>query len=160
VKKFVALTLSVCLAGAVFMSGCAPARKPVPTPAPTPAPTKKITPAPTTKANTKADMIAREVDEVPGVKKATVVLSGNTAYIGLDLDANVEKGKTNAIKKTAMDKAKAADPAIKTVYCSSDADTVTRLKKIYQGVTSGTPVSNFARELSEIGRRITPKATT
>lgn len=154
-RKILGLVFSAFFVAFTLIAGCAPAQKPTPSPAPPPA--KKDVMPTRTVDNTKATKIARACDAVPGVRKSTVVISGNTAYVGLDLAANLEKGETNSVEKACLNKAKAADPSIKTVYVASDVDTVTRLKKVYQGIADGKPVSSFARELSEIGRRLTPK---
>ncbi|ATW25136.1 YhcN/YlaJ family sporulation lipoprotein [Candidatus Formimonas warabiya] len=154
-RRVLALVLSLFFIVSLFIGGCAPAKKPAPTPAPVPAPSKKMTTPSTDR--TRATKIAQACDSVSGVKKSTVVVSGNTCYVGLDLAANIEKSKTDRVERDCLDKAKATEPSIKTVYVTSDMDTVTRLKKVYQGVARGTPVSSFTNELGEIGRRITPK---
>ncbi len=130
----VILTFTLC--------ACSEARKPLPD--------NKNAP------NERADKLAYMADSVDGVKKATVVISGKMAYVGLDLDADIEEEQTNEVEKMVMDKVKGAEEAITTVYVTSDADTVTRIKKIAEGISEGKPVSSFGKELEEIGRRITP----
>jgi len=104
-----------------------------------------------------ADRVAREARKVSGVKEATVVISGRTAYIGLNLDPNVEKTRTTTIKKDVADRVKTAEPSLTSVNVTSDPDLVARLKRIADGIKRGKPVSSFSSELAEIGRRITPK---
>ncbi|MEL7566931.1 MAG: YhcN/YlaJ family sporulation lipoprotein [Dehalobacterium sp.] len=152
------LFLALLLVMSMVVSACAPAQKPLP------APDRKLTPQqnnnvtqPVNNAQARANTIARACDAVPGVEASTVVISGNTAYVGLDLEGNLENSETDRVEKAASQKAIAADPAVTRCVVSSDADTVSRLKNIYQGVKKGTPISSFANELEEIGRRITPK---
>jgi YhcN/YlaJ family sporulation lipoprotein len=156
-KRFCVLLISMLCVFSLVIGGCAPAKKP-PNPVSPPAENNLKTPAPSpTVTESRATRVAQACDKVSGVKKSTVVISGNIAYVGLDIVANVEKEKTNSIEKECIKKAKSADTATKTVLVTSDADTVTRLKKIYQGINKGTPISSFSRELTEISRRITPK---
>ncbi|MGR6837498.1 YhcN/YlaJ family sporulation lipoprotein [Syntrophomonas erecta] len=141
-KRCFILTLVICLLFTTIV-GCSPAKKPNTTPS---------------KPRTTSDSsrVASAIDTIAGVNKSTVVLAGNTAYVGLDLKANVEKSKTKTIEKEASKKVQKVLPRIKTVFVSSDVDTVTRLKKVSSGIAAGKPVSSFTDELSEIGRRITP----
>ncbi|MGI6685940.1 MAG: YhcN/YlaJ family sporulation lipoprotein [Bacillota bacterium] len=104
-----------------------------------------------------ADRISNACDDVPGVEDATVVISGDTCYVGLDVEGNLENEETERVERAALNKALAADPSVRRCVVTSDADTVSRLQKIYQGVRRGTPISTFGDELEEIGRRITPK---
>ncbi|NPV28620.1 MAG: YhcN/YlaJ family sporulation lipoprotein [Firmicutes bacterium] len=163
-KRFLAglLTAAFLVAG-LLLGGCRPARKPAPSsPRATrqaPSPARK--PAPTTPAEARrmADRVAREAAKVPGVRRATVVISGKTAFVGLDLKANVEKTRTTAIKNEVVRRVKTAEPGITTVNVTSDPDLVARLRRIADGVKKGKPVSNFASELAEISRRIAPRTS-
>ncbi|MGB9791273.1 MAG: YhcN/YlaJ family sporulation lipoprotein [Thermacetogeniaceae bacterium] len=144
------------------LSGCTASRKPEKKPASprtvqSPSTTPKTTAPSATSERAIAERIAREAVKVSGVREATVVISGRTAYIGLNLNPNVEKNRTATIKKTVADKAKAAEPSLVRVNVTSDPDLVARLKRIADGIKKGKPVSSFASELAEIERRITPK---
>ncbi len=152
------LTLTLCI---TCTAGCTPAKKPLP-PAPrtaprTPAPGVSRMPTTSPELNRIATKLAAEADKVPGVKKATVVLSGNMAYVGLDLQADIEAGRTNAVKRDVAVRVKNADKRLTNVYVSTDADIVTRIKRVSEGIRKGQPVSSFDRELTEIGRRIVPR---
>mgnify|MGYP002410582262 CR=1 FL=1 len=148
------LFISTCL-----LTGCTPARKPVPSPtrtAPTPTPGPTDRTKMTTSDKQRAERIAREATQIKGVRKTVVVVSGKTAFIGLDL----EKREGAAVKRTKDEVArriKAAEPTLKTVNVTADPDLVTRLRKIADGINKGKPVSSFSRELTEIGRKIEPK---
>ncbi len=162
-KRLLAVLLTLTLAFAV--AGCKPAKKPLP-PAPRTAPktapqgktpTASRMPTSSAELHKLATKLAGDAKKVPGVKKATVVLSGNMAYVGLDLQAGVEAGKTNTIKKDVADRVKKADKRLTSVYVSTNPDLVTRIKKVAEGVKKGKPISSLDREISEIGRRIVPK---
>ncbi len=164
-KRLLAVLLTLTLAVAV--AGCTPAKKPLP-PAPktapktapkakAPIPGASRMPTSSSELHKLAAKLAGEAAKVPGVKKATVVLSSTMAYVGLDLKAGIEAGKTNTIKKDVADRVKKADKRLTSVYVSTNPDLVTRIKKVAEGVKKGKPISSFDREISEIGRRIVPK---
>lgn len=170
-KKRNLITLLVAflmLTAVLAFSGCSTAaRKPAPPPNTTNTPNtapNTTNPNPTAPNNKmtsntdtlKAKRIASAADKVNGVKKSTVVVAGSKAYVGIDINANIEKNKTKAVEDAVAKRIKNVEPTIKTVYVSSDVDTVTRIKKVSQGISKGTPATSFARELSEIGRRLTP----
>lgn len=160
-KLLIGITLALFLC-AGFATGCSPARKPAPSPTRTTpstpstpsAPAKKITRTTTDKQ--KAERAAKEATKVPGVRKATVVISGRTAFIGLDLSAK-EGTATTKVKSDVAKRVKAAEPSLTTVNVTSDPDLVTRLRKVAEGIKSGKPVSSFSSELTEIGRKIKPQ---
>lgn len=170
-KRLLAILLSVALFVTVGV-GCTPAKKPAPPPAPTPTPTtpkvvpkpKAVTPLkktvgmPTTSAEMHkvATKLSDEAAKAPGVKKAAVALSGTDAYVGLDLKPGVTGKKTDAVKKDVVNRVKKADKRLTNVYVSTDIDTVTRIKRVAQGIAQGKPLTGFTNELAEIGRRIVP----
>ncbi|NHM27347.1 YhcN/YlaJ family sporulation lipoprotein [Desulfofundulus sp. TPOSR] len=150
----------------MLVSGCAVSRKPAPpspaAPGPAPAAPGPAAPAPRPLPTTPAEAhrlatkLAAEAEKVPGVKSATVVLTGNTAIVGLDIKSGVERGRTAAIKDEVARRVRAADNRVVTVQVTTDPDTVTRIRRVAQGISRGEPVASFNREIQEILRRITP----
>ncbi|MFZ5754790.1 MAG: YhcN/YlaJ family sporulation lipoprotein [Bacillota bacterium] len=144
----------------ITASACAPQRRPAPTPpapAPAPAPAPQ-TPPQRADENAKADMLAKKIADMQNINSATVVISGNQAWVGVDLHANVKGQLSNQMKNDITNVVKNEVPNIQTVYVTADADTVTRLRDIARDIAAGRPVSGFINELTEIGRRITPSA--
>jgi len=162
------------------MAGCrTTARKPAPTrytptptrtvPAPsktaprytTPAPRTPTTPAPTpvrkpTTEKARATTIATNVAKIPEVNKATVVVSGSTAIVGVDMKAKVQGTRETDVKKKVEKTVKDTDKSITRVYVTSDPDLYKRIDNIAKGISAGRPVSEFAKQISEIIKRITP----
>jgi YhcN/YlaJ family sporulation lipoprotein len=160
--------LVVLVALLIMVSGCSVARKPAP-PGGTNMPNTKSAPAPTTPAPTKslpttpaevdrlAARLADEAQKVSGVKKATVVLSGNTVIVGLEIKPNIEEKQTTAIKKEVVRRIKEADKRIQTVEVTTNPNIITRIKKVAEGIGQGRPISAFGREVEEILRRVVPQ---
>lgn len=161
-KKVLSSLMVFLLVLVCGLGGCTAARKPEKKPASpktvkTPATSPKTTAPSVTSERSMADRLAREAVKVSGVKDATVVISGRTAYIGLTLNPGVAKARTTAIKRDVANRAKAVEPSLIKVNVTSDPDLVARLKRIADGIKKGKPVSSFASELAEIERRIIPK---
>uniref|UniRef100_A0A7C2I3S3 YhcN/YlaJ family sporulation lipoprotein n=1 Tax=Ammonifex degensii TaxID=42838 RepID=A0A7C2I3S3_9THEO len=161
-KVFLSIIALLVLASLSWAGGCrAPARKPAPPPA---SPTQPVTPAPARKPlptdprelSRLATRLAGEAAKVPGVRKATVVLVGSTAYVGLNLKAGLERGETTRVQQQVADRVKKAEPRIRRVMVTTDADTFTRIKRVQDGIAKGRPVSAFTREIQELNRRMTP----
>ncbi len=166
-SKKILLIMMVCsIAFSLLLGGCQTSKKPM-TPTPTSEKPYMTTPAPNTTNNTnttnsasnkQATMkVAAEAKKVSGVRSATAVISGKMIYIGLDLNANLEKTKSAMVEKEVLDMVKKQYPNY-TVMVSSDIDTVTRIKKVSQGIAAGKPLSSFSNEIQDIGTRMTPRA--
>lgn len=128
----------------------------------------------TTTGTTPSDRISIAVRQIQGVQNATAVINGSTAYVGITLPGTTLTGakpntgtigtttttgtKVNAndIKKRAAQMVRAAEPGVKTVYVSTDASFINRLRTVEQGVRGGSPLGGFTTELRNIVRGIKP----
>lgn len=116
-------------------------------------------------ATTESDRLARSCESVSGVNNANVVVSGNTAYVGVDTAGdntgrNVAYGAPNnvsTIKSQCAQQVRAANPQIQNVYVSTDANFMNRLRRVGEGVKNGTAVSSFRDELDALVRGLTPE---
>ncbi|RPF42995.1 YhcN/YlaJ family sporulation lipoprotein [Thermodesulfitimonas autotrophica] len=161
-RRFYLAIVTLLVLTALFCGGCSPARKPTPSPA---TPTRPVTPAPARKPlptdpremSRLASRLASEAARVPGVNKATVVLAGSTAYVGLDLKAGLEKGAVDRVKRDVAARLKRAEPRLTRVMVTTDPDTYTRIRRVQEGIAKGKPLSAFTSELREINRRMTPE---
>lgn len=159
VLKAKILLILVILGIAVTYSGCSARRIQNPTPSNDMSPNRSYSPELGTPA-TEADNVAKAVQGVPGIKSATAVISGDAAYVGINIDVNSNLDNTSKIqniKKQAADTVRNTDSNIKTVYISADADFLQRISKISNDVRNGKPIEGFNDELSEIVKRITPE---
>lgn len=126
-------------------------------PTPTKITPEKSAPPTVTDLSQRADKIAKQLTTIKGVKAANVVISGDTALVGITLDKTVKGDITNNIKSEVDKKVKAIDSKIKTVAVSADPDIVQRITDIGTGISQGKPMSEFSTEIQELFRRIMPK---
>lgn len=162
-SKQLLMVFSVILILSVMVCAisCSPARRPGPvqlTPsAPTPSPAQP-TPTTPTGQSARAEALAKKISDLNNINSATVVLSGNSCWVGVDLAAKTENKMTNQMKNDITSIVKREEKGINNVYVSADADTVSRLRNIAKDIKNGKPISGFIKELNEIGRRVTPSA--
>lgn len=102
--------------------------------------------------------IAEIATDVDGVDNATVVVTGDTAYVGIDMDKDLENEDTDRLKERVGDRIKDRVDSIDRVYVSADVDTVERLREIGRDIRGGRPISGFLNELTEMFRRPMPRA--
>lgn len=105
-----------------------------------------------------AERLADIASDVEGVRDATVVITGDTAYVGIDIDSNTEDEQTNRVKDEVGERVKEEEDSIERVLVSADADTIERLEEIGEDIGDGRPISGFLDELTEMFRRPTPSA--
>ncbi|MGB7606137.1 MAG: YhcN/YlaJ family sporulation lipoprotein [Lutisporaceae bacterium] len=109
-----------------------------------------------------ADKVATAVEQIQGVRNATVVVTGNTAYVGVDLDNNATTGTTGTIgnqrdiKREIAQKVRSTVTGINTVYVSTEVGFMDRLRTVGEGIKNGRPVNAFTTELNDMVNRITP----
>lgn len=154
--------VAMLFAAGLCWGGCStPERKPTSPPA---APTKPVTPAPARKPlptdpremSRLAERLAGEAVRVPGVNRATVVLAGSTAYVGINLRAGLERSETEKAKRDVAERVKKAEPRLARVMVTTDSDTFARIKRVQDGIAKGRPLSAFTDQIREINRRMTP----
>lgn len=105
----------------------------------------------TTNAN---DNLESTIEQINGVRNATVVVSGNTAYVGITLDNNTTN--TTNIKNNVAQQIRSTNRAIATVYVSTDAGFINRLRNVGNGIRGGRPLSGFTTDLNNMVQRMTP----
>ncbi|WP_273484112.1 YhcN/YlaJ family sporulation lipoprotein [Desulforamulus ruminis] len=164
-KKLILLPVTILLGTALALGGCTPAQKPLdPAPGPyvKPAPNTPATPTPTPTPSPPnvtvypkhiADKVVAEANKVKGVRGSNAVVAGKNIYLGLDINANLEKNKSEEIERTVLNRVKNLQIGY-TVTVTSDIDTATQINKVARGIAQGRPISAFSKELQDIGTRI------
>ncbi|MCF6465646.1 YhcN/YlaJ family sporulation lipoprotein [Clostridium sp. Cult2] len=106
--------------------------------------------------STRANAIARRVANLNEVNRCSVLLSGNTAIVGIDMKNNLQGKMTTALKQKIETTVKNVDNNITNVSITANPDLFTRISNMARDIRDGRPISGFAREFQEILRRITP----
>ncbi len=149
-------------------AGCAPQQRPAPDTAP--APQQRTQPLPNTQEgpanrvpnndpqedSRRADTIARRVKELEGVDDVTVIVSGVNAYVGVDMDEDMQGRMTNTMEQRVIDTAQSADRMLTRVYVTADVDAVTRLRNYSRDIERGEPITGLINQIEEIFRRPAP----
>lgn len=104
----------------------------------------------------RADKIAENVADLKEVNDATVIISGNTAIVGVDIKDQIEGALTTNLKKKVEKTVRNTDKSIRNVTVTADADLFKRIQNIGRDIRAGKPISGFGSEIEEIIRRITP----
>ncbi len=103
-----------------------------------------------------ARKIADRVEDIEGVNRAYVLISGDMAIVGVDMDSNLEGQVTNALKQRIERAVKKVDNNIVNVGVTADPDLLTRIRNMFKDMDDGNPIEGFVDEFQEIFRRITP----
>lgn len=151
--------LLVALLILLFSMGCSPQKRPElgqgNPPAPTaPAPSRPM-PTDPNQASRVAERLAGEARKVQGVDSASVVVTGSTAMVGVNLKPGADAA---AVKSEVARVVSGADNRVKNVLVSTDPELNQRLVRISKGITEGRPVSSFSDEISELLKRLSPAA--
>jgi YhcN/YlaJ family sporulation lipoprotein len=112
-----------------------------------------LTPA---QAQQAAQRISDEAAKLSEVGRATAVVLGNTALVGVEFDAQYKGDMTTRIKDMVTDRAKQAEPAIQRVAVSADPDVVQRVRAMAES-TQGNNAADISAEFTEIVNRIMPR---
>ncbi|MHB8158207.1 MAG: YhcN/YlaJ family sporulation lipoprotein [Desulfocucumaceae bacterium] len=147
--------LAVGLIASMPLVGCA-LKKPAPQAPATPSPTAQSpsrTPTNPTEMSKMSAGLAQEAAKVKGVNKAAVVLTFNTAIVGVDLKTGAD---ANAVKSEVATVIKKSNNLIKNVLVTTDPELNSRLVRISQGIAEGRPADSFDKEITELRDRLSP----
>lgn len=107
-------------------------------------------------ANEVATHLEQLAKQVPHVRNARCVVVGNTAVVGIDVDAALDRAKVGTIKYSVAE-ALRKDPYGANSIVTADMDLNQRLKEIRESIMAGRPFSGFANEMADIVSRIIPQ---
>ncbi|MCA1062226.1 YhcN/YlaJ family sporulation lipoprotein [Rossellomorea sp. AcN35-11] len=93
---------------------------------------------------------------VPDVKDATAVVFGKYAFVGIDIDADIERSQVGSIKYSVAE-ALQQDPYGAEAIVIADPDLYARLNEISKDIQRGEPVQGIMNELADISGRLMPE---
>lgn len=101
-----------------------------------------------------ADSMANVAVQVPKVKRASVVINGARAYVGLTLADTVRSPQEAAdIREKVRQRVQQKMPRY-DVRVSSDTGIFNRIQDIGDGIRSGTPINNYRVHMNDLDGRI------
>lgn len=103
-----------------------------------------------------AEHLEQLATSIPQVESAKCVVVGNTAIVGINLPADMDRSKVGIIKLSVAEALK-KDPYGVDAIVTADMDLAARISKIREEIRIGRPISGFAEEMSEIIGRIIPQ---
>ena len=103
-----------------------------------------------------AKRVSDEVVKLSEVDKATTVVMGNTALIGVSFASQYRGEMTTRIKDMVEDRAQKAAPSIQRISVTADPDLIARIQAIFAKVQSGASATEIGSEFSEIVNRVAP----
>ncbi|MBP1904355.1 YhcN/YlaJ family sporulation lipoprotein [Paenibacillus turicensis] len=92
----------------------------------------------------------------PGVNNAHCIIMGNTALVGIDVDAKLERARVGTIKYTVAEAIRKDPDGTRTIV-TADVDLAQRIAEIGTKIREGHPISGFTTELADIIGRIVPQ---
>lgn len=141
----------------------APNMRPAP-PAPAPAPAPTPAPRANNRADDTAERIAQMVTRMENVDRATAVVMGNMALIGIRMEGGNEqqaRNRDNAagqqMKRQIADKVEREFPEISEALVTTDPEITNRIENISRNIQQGRPISESLDEIAQIIRDITPR---
>ncbi|MEW5953806.1 MAG: YhcN/YlaJ family sporulation lipoprotein [Bacillota bacterium] len=142
-------TLLVVMACLIFLTtGCQALRKPGPLENPPPvSPLRETTPG---EQRITASRLMSEAHVVDGVDRPIVVVIGNDAYIGLQLEPDVNEQEIPAVERQVLRRIRAAEPRLRAVSVSADPDVVETLKLVSRRMADERPLSDYIKELRRV----------
>ena len=90
-------------------------------------------------------------NNISGVKDATVVKNGDTAYVACDT-TDTENQNVAALRTECANRIRNIDPSIKKVVVTVDPNKVSKLKNMVQDINIGRPTRGFLTDLENLFR--------
>ena len=104
---------------------------------------------------TGAGQIEGNVNRNSEIADSRVVVTGNTALVGVTFTSQYQGEMTSRIRDLVASEVQQADPAIKTVAVTSEKEDVDKINDIADRMAKGTPESELESEIDTIVRNVT-----
>lgn len=127
--------------------------------------------------NTKASTLARKIGALPEVDRASVVLTSDTALVGVDLkgsntnntnlstnlsNTTTNNGNISSALRTKIEKMVKDEVNVKDVSITADPNLTTRIRNISSGMINqvGNDMNTFTNDIEQLIRDIVPGTKT
>lgn len=106
--------------------------------------------------NKKAQSIANILTEMEPIERATVVISGNTALVGIDIvDGYYKYSEEEYLKDELVEKIKRLAPGVTNVAITESPDLFERISRLSRDIGNGNTVQRLNDEFKNLVNRIT-----
>ncbi|GAB7387877.1 hypothetical protein BSNK01_17140 [Bacillaceae bacterium] len=105
------------------------------------------------KRNADGEQMVRAAKKVNGVKEAAVVVTGNTAYVGVALQGSIPPRQARQIEENVAYALARLKPQYR-ILITSERTVYDRLRDVGNGLRGGTPVNNYRTDLEEMARKM------
>ncbi|HEY4552975.1 MAG TPA: YhcN/YlaJ family sporulation lipoprotein, partial [Bacillaceae bacterium] len=105
-----------------------------------------------------ADDAADRIERLEEVDRASVIVSGKSAYVAVKLDNNENNKLTSDLEEKISGHARDTVKDIDNVYVSINPDFYDRMRGFREDIRNGRPVSGFFGEFRESVERVFPTA--
>lgn len=103
-----------------------------------------------------SEEIAKKISDLPEIDKASVVINNDTALVGCKLRGDTQGTMTTTLRDKIERIVRDTDSNIKNVSITTEPDLYKRIKTMATDLDRGNPVEDFADEIRDLIRRITP----
>lgn len=108
--------------------------------------------------NKDASKIAKNITDLNEVNKANVLITENEAVVGVNLRGNTQGTMTNDLRQKIEKIVKKENKSIDKISITTDPNLVTRINTMTTNIGNGNVVDNFAEEVKDLIRKITPNS--
>lgn len=108
--------------------------------------------------NKDANKIAKNITALNEVNKANVLITENEAVVGVNLRGNTQGTMTNDLRQKIEKIVKQENKSIDKISITTDPNLVTRINTMTTNIGNGNIVDNFAEEVKDLIRKITPNS--
>ena len=102
-----------------------------------------------------ARQVEQQLGQISEISEARVVVSGNTALVGVRFNQAYQGEMTERIREMIAAEVMKADPEITTVAVTADRDDVEDVYELADNVLAGRDMDDLKEEISEIVRNAT-----
>lgn len=104
----------------------------------------------------RAQNIADHITKMDGIERTSVVITGNTAIVGIEITGELEDRKLMKLKTEVEKEVRRMDKELKHVAVTAAAELVQRITNIADSVTVDEEPPSTSPEMREIIQKLTP----
>ncbi|HHV97712.1 MAG TPA: hypothetical protein GXX37_14830 [Clostridiaceae bacterium] len=98
----------------------------------------------------KSKQIKAQLEKMSGVDDVSVVVLGNTALVGCDIDNDNRTGNTDNLKNKIVQQVKNMDNSITNCVVTDKPEILERIKALGEDITNGKPGNEITEEFNRI----------